>query len=131
MFTIDEHNKQPLPYEPPYAYFENFENRVKARLEAKPVFWSPKMSWAWSLAVLVLVAVVVYQFSGSTTNTKSLSAVESAHLVDYLIENGDYQTMTLALELELAELPQASWLADNQLEKELEGENLEFLMTEL
>lgn len=129
MFKIDEHNKQPLPYEAPYAYFENFEQRMQPRLAPKA---APAISlpWGWAVAAFCLLAVVVYQFTGTTTNS-TIETIESAYLVDYLIENGDYQTMTMALELELVELPSTSWLADNQLEKELEGENLEFLMTEL
>jgi hypothetical protein len=129
---LDHTNKQ-LPFEPPYAYFENFENRLKARLEAEtqqPRLWWQQARWKVALATVILVAASWF-FNRQLDAELSLAEIPVEEKVDYLYTYTDTYFTLLAGDEELDVFVENDWITPEEAEQFLETENLEILMTEL
>lgn len=129
-----DHNDKQLPYDAPYAYFENFESKLKARLEAseadaRPV-WLLQPRWKMSLAAAVLI-VAAWFFNSQLKNELTLAEIPAEEKVEYLYTHTDAYFSLLAGDEELEIEIENVWTTPEEAAAYLEEENLEILMTEL
>ncbi len=134
MPTKLDHKHKQLPYDAPYAYFENFDDKLKARIEAANtgptrVWW---MQPRWQIATAaVLLFSGAWFFNGQQTKPLTLAEISPEEKVDYLYTHTDTYFTLLAGEEELELSMENIWLNKAEAESYLESENLEILITEL
>lgn len=125
--------KKALPYDAPYAYFENFENRLKARMEgetSQPLIWWQQARWKMAMAAVVMITAAWF-FNSQLTNELTLAEIPVEEKVDYLYTYTDTYYSLLAGEEELDVEIENVWTTPEEAAAYLEEENLEILMTEL
>ncbi len=93
-----------LPYEAPYAYFENLPNKVweKAQGQPKVVFWmQPAFRFGVaSLMVLSLAWWIWKPVSNQEAMQDELNALATVEIADYLLTHSDLQGMVLMAQAE-------------------------------
>jgi len=125
--------KKVLPYNAPYAYFENFENRLKARMEgnvAQPLIWWQQARWKMAMAAVVMITAAWF-FNSQLTNELTLAEISAEDKVEYLYTHTDTYYSLLAGDEELEIEIENVWSTPEEAAAYLEEENLEILMTEL
>jgi hypothetical protein len=133
MSTKLDHIDKKLPYDAPYAYFENFENRLKGRLESEapqPLIWWQQARWKLAMAAVVMITAAWF-FNSQLNNELTLAEISAEDKVEYLYTHTDAYFSLLAGDEELALEMENVWMTPEEAEAYLEEENLEILMTEL
>ncbi len=128
-----DHIKKQLPYDVPYAYFENFENRLKARMEAEttqPILWWQQARWKMAMAAVVMITAAWF-FNSRLADELTLAEIPAEEKVDYLYTYTDTYYSLLAGDEEIDIQIENVWTSPEDAAAYLEEENLEILMTEL
>lgn len=122
-----------MPYDAPYAYFENFENRLKAKMESaapQPLIWWQQARWKMAMAAVVMLTAAWF-FNSQLTNELTLAEISAEDKVEYLYTHTDTYYSLLAGDEELELEIENVWTTPEEAAAYLEEENLEILMTEL